>query len=99
MAWDVTKAQACVEQLLKLFPKLTLDKARSLLELVCDDFIDDSETPSMQKPKTLVVTRWTIPSPSLRTSGRRRRHGKKSNATHVGKATRRRLKKQAHLVI
>jgi hypothetical protein len=44
MVWDVTKAQAYVEQLLKLFPKLALDKARSLLELVCGDYIDDSET-------------------------------------------------------
>jgi hypothetical protein len=44
MVWDVTKAQACVEQLLKLFPDMALDKARSLLELVCDDHIDDSET-------------------------------------------------------
>jgi hypothetical protein len=44
MVWDVTKAQVCVEQLLKLFPNMALDKARSLLELVCDDYIDDSET-------------------------------------------------------
>jgi hypothetical protein len=33
-----------VEQLLKLFPIMALDKARSLLELVCDDHIDDAET-------------------------------------------------------
>jgi hypothetical protein len=43
MVWDVTKAQACVEQLLKLFPKLALDKARSLLELACDDHIGHLE--------------------------------------------------------
>ena len=43
LTWDVTKAQACVEQLLDLFPDMTLEKARSLLELVCDDYIDDSE--------------------------------------------------------
>jgi hypothetical protein len=43
LMWDVTKAQACVERLLQLFPKMTLDKARSLLEVVCGDYIDDSE--------------------------------------------------------
>jgi hypothetical protein len=44
MVWDVTKAQVCVEQLLKLSPYMTLDKARSLLELVCGDYsINDSE--------------------------------------------------------
>ena len=81
LTWDVTKAQACVEQLLDLFPDMTLEKARSLLELVCDDPTStirkcyrcprrtrrlrrSSMTPSMQKPKTLVVTRWTISSPS-----------------------------------
>jgi hypothetical protein len=43
LMWDVTKAQACVERLLQLFPKMTPDKARSLLEVVCGDHIDDSE--------------------------------------------------------
>ena len=43
MEWDVTNAKACVGQLLKLFPDMALEKARSLLELVCDDHIDDSE--------------------------------------------------------
>jgi hypothetical protein len=45
VVWDaVTKAQVCVEQLLKLFSNMALDKARSLLELVCGIYIDDSET-------------------------------------------------------
>jgi hypothetical protein len=44
MVWDLSKAQVCVEQLLKLFPHMALDQARSLLELVCGDYIDDSET-------------------------------------------------------
>jgi hypothetical protein len=39
MVWDVTQAQVCLEQLLKLFPNMTLDKARFLLELVCDDYL------------------------------------------------------------
>jgi hypothetical protein len=90
-------------------------KARSLLELVCDDHIDDSETFQTSAANATLAKAFGDPGhaeakgaggdsldnflPSSRISGRRRGHEKKSNATHVGKATRRWRKKQAQLVI
>jgi hypothetical protein len=93
-----------------------VDKARSLLELVCDDHIGDSEAFQTSAANATLARVFGDPKhaeaksaggdsldnflPLLsRISWQRRRHGKKSNATHVGKATRWRRKKQAHLVI
>jgi hypothetical protein len=42
MDWDVANAKVCVGRLLELLPDMALEKARSLLELVCNDYIDDS---------------------------------------------------------
>jgi hypothetical protein len=97
---------------------MALDKARSLLELACDDHIDDSETFQTSAANATLAKVFGDPKHAeaksaggdsldnflplradLRISGRRRWHGKKSNATHVEKATRRRRRKQAHLVI
>jgi hypothetical protein len=95
---------------------MTLDKARSLLELVCDDHIDDSEAFQTSAANATLARVFGDPRHAeaknaggdsldnflplltdLRAEAKR--HGKKSNATHVGKATRRRRKKQAQLVI
>jgi hypothetical protein len=44
MSWDMTKTQESVDQVLKVYPNKTSDKARTLLEMVYDDLVDDSET-------------------------------------------------------
>jgi hypothetical protein len=44
VSWDVTNAKGAVNQVLRLFPDMTRDKTRTLLEMVCDDCIDESET-------------------------------------------------------
>ena len=71
LTWDVTKAQACVEQLLDLFPDMTLEKARSLLELVCDDYIDDSEVLQTSAANATLAKVFNDPKPQACKSQKR----------------------------
>jgi hypothetical protein len=56
MSWDMTKAQETVDQVLKVCPIMTSDKARTSLEMVYDDFVDDSEARQIDAVNAVLIT-------------------------------------------
>ena len=68
MSWDMAKAQEPVDQVLKLFPDMTSDKARTLciLEMACHDFVDDSETCQITTVNATLATGFGRPQASCK---------------------------------